>query len=254
MDYIGIEQARASSGLRLVLTAGLPGPWGEAIKSVLAHKQLAYVAVAQEAGGENAALVEWTGQASAPVLVWNEEPARCHWLHQLQLAERLQPARPLLGVNVAERVKITGMCNEIAGEGGLGWHRRTQLTGLVISRGEAPAYMQRMADRYAYSEQAYEACEQKLVEILRWFSDELQRQAARQHDYLVGDELSAADLYLANFLGMLDPLPEALNPMPEQMRRAYSYRSEALDAALDSSLCEHRERVYQRHINTPLDF
>ncbi len=254
MDYVSVEQARELGGLRLVLTAGLPGPWGEAIKSVLACKQLDYVAAAQEGGGENPALVEWTGQASAPVLAWNEEAPRCHWLPQLQLLERLAPAQPLLGVNIAERVKITGMCNEIAGEGGLGWQRRTQLTGLVISRGEAPPYMQRMADRYGYSDQAYAECEHKLVEILRWFSSELRHQAERQHDYLVGGELSAADLYLANFIGMLDPLPEALNPMPEQMRRAYSFRSSAIDAALDSSLLAHRERVYQRHIKTPLDF
>lgn len=237
-----------------MLTAGLPGPWGEAIKSVLAVKQLEFVAAAQEAGGENTALVDWTGQASAPVLAWNDEPPRITWLAQLELAEALAPQQPLLGSSPGLRAQVVGICHALAGEDGLGWNRRTQLTGMVISRGEAPSYMQRMADRYGYSEAAYAGAEGKLVAILEWLRECLASQNSGGSDYLVGAELSAADLYLANFLGMLDPLPASINPMPAQMRSAYSYRTEALEAALDPLLLQHRERVYQRHIKTPLDF
>ncbi len=251
---MSIDEARYRDGLRLVLTAGLPGPWGEAIKSVLAVKQLRYVAAGQEAGGENTALVAWTGQASAPVLAWNDTPPRISWLAQLELVESLEPRRPLLGRAPAQRAQVVGLCHGIAGEDGLGWNRRTQLTGTVISRGEAPPYMQRMADRYGYSEVAFAASEGKLVATLNWLRNCLAVQAGQGSDYLVGAELSAADLYLANFLGMLDPLPESMNPMPPQMRSAYSYRSEALEAALDPLLLQHRERIYARHIKTPLDF
>ncbi len=254
MEYVTVDQARQLPGLRLVLTAGLPGPWGEALKSVLTSKELAYTAAAQEAGGENPELFEWTGQASAPVLAWNNEAPRCHWLGQLQLAERLAPEPRLLGAIPAERAQIVGLCNEIAGEEGLGWQRRIQLTGMVIGRGEAPPYMQRMADRYGYSEAAHAECEDKLVDILAWLSQQLQMQVANGSDYLVGESLSAADLYLANFIGMLDPLPADINPMPEQMRAAYSYRTEALESALDKLLLAHRQRIYARHITTPLDF
>ncbi|MEE4192848.1 MAG: glutathione S-transferase C-terminal domain-containing protein [Halieaceae bacterium] len=232
----------------------MPGPWGEAIKSVLAIKQLEFVAAAQEAGGENNALVDWTGQASAPVLAWNDEPPRITWLAQLELAEALAPQQPLLGWSPRLRAQVVGICHALAGQDGLGWNRRTQLTGMVISRGEAPPYMQRMADRYGYSEAAYAAAEDKLVATLEWLRECLAAQSGVDSDYLVGTELSAADLYLANFLGMLDPLPESMNPMPPQMRGAYSYRTEALEAALDPLLLQHRERVYQRHIKTPLDF
>ncbi|MDJ0878125.1 MAG: glutathione binding-like protein [Halieaceae bacterium] len=221
---------------------------------MLALKELVYVAAAQEAGGENAILVDWTGQASAPVLAWNREPPRISWLSQLELAERLAPDTPLLGGSPAERAEVVGLCHVIAGYEGIGWHRRTQLTGLVISRGEAPAYMQRMADRYDYSETSYASCEERLVEILGWLGDYLAERRANNCNYLVGDSVTAADLYLASFMGMLDPLPENLNPMPEQMRRAYSYRSEALAAALDPLLLSHRDLVVQRHITTPLDF
>ncbi|MEZ5501945.1 MAG: hypothetical protein R3E50_04550 [Halioglobus sp.] len=61
MNYISVADAINAPGLRLVLTAGVPGPWGEAAKAMLAYKQLAYTPVLQEGGGENAALREWTG-------------------------------------------------------------------------------------------------------------------------------------------------------------------------------------------------
>ena len=34
MDYVEIEDARKLSGLRLVLTPGVPGPWGESAKAL----------------------------------------------------------------------------------------------------------------------------------------------------------------------------------------------------------------------------
>jgi hypothetical protein len=56
MDYVPIEEARRRPGLKLVLSSGAPGPWGEAAKAILRHHGLAFVPVAQEAMGENAAL------------------------------------------------------------------------------------------------------------------------------------------------------------------------------------------------------
>jgi glutathione S-transferase len=221
---------------------------------VLAFKGLDYVAVAQEAGGENPALLEWTGQASAPVLAWNDEAPRCLWLDQLMLAERLAPAAPLLGSGIDERVLITGLCREIAGEGGVGWVRRNQLTGIVLSSGKAPPYMSVMARRYGYSQAAFEASEQQLVGLLAFFAARLDEQAALHSDYLVGRKLSAADLYLANFIGMLKPLPAELNPMPEPMRQTYSYLTPQLAEVLAPVLLDYRDMIYRRHIKTPLDF
>ncbi len=254
MEYLSVEEARKLPGLRLVLTAHLPGPWGEALKSVLAMKSLEYVAAAQEAGAENTALVGWTGQASAPVLAWQDEKPRCGWLEQLVLAERLAPEIPLLGRNIGERVQVVGMCREIAGEGGLGWVRRTQLTGTVMASGDAPPFMQVMADRYGYSEAAYAASEGELLACLDYFSARLVEQQQHGSDYLVADTVTAADLYLANFIGMLAPLPPELNPMPAHMRQAYSYLTPAMAEALQGTLTDYRDRVYRLHIKTPLEF
>ncbi len=40
MKYLSVEEAIDMPGLRLVLTAGVPGPWGESAKAILAYKQL----------------------------------------------------------------------------------------------------------------------------------------------------------------------------------------------------------------------
>ena len=43
MDYIEIDDAIGRDGLRLVLTAGVPGPWSESAKGILKVKKMALV-------------------------------------------------------------------------------------------------------------------------------------------------------------------------------------------------------------------
>lgn len=45
MEYLEPEIARNRSGLRLVLTAGVPGPWGEAAKSIFSLKGIDFLPV-----------------------------------------------------------------------------------------------------------------------------------------------------------------------------------------------------------------
>ena len=57
MEYLTIEQARERQGLRLVLSRGVPGPWGEAAKALFRLRNVEFTPVAQIAGDVNAALV-----------------------------------------------------------------------------------------------------------------------------------------------------------------------------------------------------
>ena len=65
-EYIEIDQAIGMSGLRVVLSPGVPGPWSEAAKGILHVKKLPYTKVRQEVGGENLPLQKWTAQTTAP--------------------------------------------------------------------------------------------------------------------------------------------------------------------------------------------
>ena len=254
MDYLSVAEARERDGLRVVLSAGVPVPWGEALKSVLAHKDVPYLAVAQAAGAENPELVEWTGQPAAPVCIFNDEPPRISWLDQLVLIERIAPQRPLLPREPDARVTVVGLCREVAGEFGLGWQRRLELLGPVLHSGEADEQMLRIADRYGWSDTAFEESRRSGLDLLRFFHGRVMAQARVRSDYLVGRDLTAADLYLAHFIGMFRPLPTQQSPMPEHMRAAYETTTPEQRALLEDGLVDYRDRIIRRHVITPLDF
>lgn len=106
--YFHVAQARSLSGLRLVLSPGVPGPWSEAAKGILPVKGIPYVCVHQEIGGENSERIEWTAPATAPVAAWNDEPPRSTWIELLFLAQRLQPAPSLIPDSLEERMLMIG--------------------------------------------------------------------------------------------------------------------------------------------------
>ena len=87
MQYIDIDEARGRSGLRLVLTAGVPGPWGEAAKAIFRVKGIPFVPVRQTIGVHDETLLAWTRQTSAPVAMYEDERPRSGWAEILFLAE-----------------------------------------------------------------------------------------------------------------------------------------------------------------------
>ena len=257
MDYIDVSAAREREGLRLVLTAGVPGPWGEAAKAVFHVKGLPYVAVRQDAGQANDELQGWTGQSSAPVAVWNDEPPCTTSRAILWLAERLAPEPRLIPADPVARATCLGLCDEIHGENGLGWCRRLgmfdpMLNGATPDRTANPVAF--MAWKYGYSADASARAEARLVEILGGLAERLRDQQGAGHRYLVGDGLTAADLYWAVFAAMLSPLPPELCPMPDGMRTMYTVAEGAVRDALTPELLAHRDFVYETHLPLPMSF
>jgi glutathione S-transferase len=254
MKYISVGEAINAPGLRLVLTAGVPGPWGEAAKSILAHKNIVYAAVYQQGGGENKTLTDWTGQSSAPVAVYDDQPPVCHWLDLLMLAERLTPESPLVPAHGASRVDVLGLSALIAGVDGFGWNRRLQMLAPMMALEEPPEMIRRMANKYGWSEPAHRIATERLQAISLELDNRLAQQEQAGSGYLVGTDVSAADFYWANFAGMVKPLDQQDNPMPDYMRSTYETADDPTRACLTPRLEAHRDMMYQRHIVLPLDF
>ncbi len=254
MEYLSIDEAIESDGLRLVLTQGMPGPWAEAAKAMLNYKNIAFKPVAQLAGEANEALQAWTGQTTAPVAIYNDEPVRYTWLDILMLAERLGPDKPLLAPELETRALQLGLCREIAGENGLGWNRRLLMLAPAMRSETPPESTARMAGKYGWTEEACEGAAKAMCNCLDYFADRLTRQEEAGSDYLVGDVFSAVDLLLANFMGMFKPLPPEQNPMPEFLRRLYSEVVAEVEPSMHSQLFKHRDRMYELHLQTPLQF
>jgi glutathione S-transferase len=258
-SYLDPEEARDKPGLRLVLTVGVPGPWGEAAKSIFYVKQIPYLRVRQDGGQPNEALADWTGHTNAPQAILDDEPARTGWAEILLLAERMAPRPPLLPADPHARARVFGLSHEICGEDGLGWNRRLQLLAPLMSLpdGDSNPMLEvghRLAKRYGYSEARLAAANARICDLLRLFSESLSAQREAGSEYFVGDALSAVDIYWATFAAMLQPLPAELCPMPDALRGQYGSLTPEIHAALDPALLDHRDRIYEKHLELPLVF
>jgi glutathione S-transferase len=257
MKYLSVTEARKLPGLRLVLTANMPGPWGEAAKAVLSVRRVAFVPVAQAAMESNDELHAWTGVRNAPVAVFDEEAPLITWLDILLLAERLGSGPSLLPSDPVDRALVLGFSTEICGSDGFGWSRRLELMGRPSTQNPPSSGtfdMARMIRAYGVRPEAIARAPGRMAEIMTGLTAQLRRQHAAGSDYLVGGHVTACDLYWACFSLFVAPLAEAQCPMPAFMRANYTHLTPELAAALDPRLLRHRDLIYQRHIGLPLDF
>lgn len=264
MEYLSVADARDRDDLRLVLTAGNPGPWGEAAKAIFKVKGVPFTAVRQDAGGDNAALRDWTGHRNAPVVVAGSqamstseaggEPPHSHWLDILQFAERLCPEPALIPAVMGDRIAMLGMIHELAGYRGLGWYRRLLIFHPLMNDPDYAEMMRNMAHDYGYSPAEAEIAEARCVEVLALLSEQLRQQQARGSRYFFGDTVSALDLYWAAFSNMVQPLAEADCSMAAGTRAAYGQLPGAVAAAADPLLFQHRDWIWREVIGLPMDF
>ena len=256
-EYIAVEEARKLSGLRVVLSPGVPGPWSEAAKGILYVKKIPYVKARQEIGGENRALMEWSAQATAPVFAWNDEPPRSTWIQQLFLAERLQPNPPLIPANIEDRVLMFGYCNELCGEHGFGWSKRLLLVHPTLTNPSADeqskAFSKYIGDKYGYNREEAEAASARCAAILRFLNARLEQQRAKGSQFFIGNQLSALDIYWAAFAALLQPLPQEQCPMPQSFRKMYTNTDPVIQAAVTPLLLEHRDFIYRNYLELPID-
>lgn len=250
MTYATVAEARDLPGLRLVLTARVPGPWGEAAKAVFKARGVPFTPVAQKLMKPNEELVAWTGIRNAPIAVYDDEPPRSSWHEILMLAERLGSGASLLPDDPLERALALGLSAEICGPDGLGWSRRLEVMGRS-TQGDPNDPIRR---GYGLSPEAIARAPARTAFILRGLSAQLRRQQERGLEYLAGSRLSACDLHWACFSQMVKPFDPAQCPTPEGMRSMYEVLGEEAQAALDPALIRHRDMVLERHVGVPLVF
>jgi glutathione S-transferase len=257
MQHLKVAEAKSMPGLRLVLTAHMPGPWGEAAKYILGARNVDFVPVEQLAMETNDELFAWTGMRNAPIAMYDEESPQSTWLEILLLAERLGSGPSLIPADPLDRALMMGISTEICSPDGFAWNRRLEMMGRPSTRnpsGDVQYDLTRMMRTYGVSQESIDRAPKRMVSIMSGLARQLHKQRERGSDYFVTDRLSACDLHWAAFAGFIAPLPPDLCPMPDFMRENYSHLTPELAAGLDPILLEHRDRVYQRHIKLPMDF
>ena len=258
MDYISCAEARSIPGLRLVLGKGSPGPWGEAAKSLFHVRGVPFVAVAQVGMADNDDLLAWTGQRNAPVAMYEDEKPRHSWIDILYLAERLGSGPSLLPESREGQIECIGLSHQICGEDGLGWNRRLDIFGMLAAKAGGDIAASGVAPRgirdYSATPEGMAAASGRLIAILAMLDARLKRQQASGARFLVGDQLTASDIYFATFFGMVDPLPPDLCPSPERSRMLYSSGEPEVRGAVTVELRAHRDFIYRTYLKLPMDF
>lgn len=256
--FASVTEAKAHDGVRLVLTAGAPGPWGEAIKGMLHVKKIPFLRVGQDAGGENPELIAWTGIRNAPQIIAEDDKPLHAWLDLIHFAEKRAPNPQLIPADANDRVLMFGLIHELAGAEGYAWNRRLSLFKPMmdmVKQGPNKAFepVQRMAAQYGYDEDAAATASGKVAGVLNLLSERLRLQAAAGGSrYLVGEQLCALDIYWAVFAGLVAPLSEDRCAMPDYLRQSYGAADETIEAALTPELLEHRDYIYDTYLELPV--
>jgi hypothetical protein len=250
-EYIGVDEAIARDGLRMVVLGGVPSSWSEAAKGFFHIKRLPWVAT--RLVYDSAALAAWAGQLSAPVAAYHDEPRQSGWREILMLAERLAPEPALLPATPVGRSRALELADRFCAPNGLGWLRRLQLihAGLSKTGGFNERIAGYLGQKYGYTPEAGAAAGAGVRELLGDFASILRMRRAAGKEYYL-DSLSAVDVYSAAFMALFKPLPEADCAMHPAARAAFEWLDPETAAALDPILVEHRDMMYARHLELPL--
>ena len=252
--FIPLEEAAAmTTGTRVTFIPGVPAMYSEALKNLCHVKGIPLIralhplmGVDRETGEDRQArLYELTRQTSLPTMFRDAERPRNVWIEQLALAERIgAPNSPkLIPDDFEQRVEVLGLCAVVLGEDGLVWNMRIL--------GDGP-----LARKYGYSEEASAAAPAKIAEVIRLIDRRLDAQAQRGSPYLVGDAITAVDVYWATMSMTVAPAPPEIMPITEQNQRmlaSFATIGEipVIAEALSERIGEHQRYILTNYCETP---
>lgn len=253
--WLTLEQAVGATGLRVApVRAGVPSPWSEFVRACAHVKRIPYSLVdARDADRSLGSLKTLTGQASLPVLFWNDERPRSNWLDQLVLIERIAPNPRLLPDDPAERARVVGLISELCSESGFGWHRRVMMIARLLTEptfGERERVIgQYLSKKYRHDTDSVEGSTKRCEEIVATGAGLV----AAGHGHLSGSNLTAPDLAWATFATLIQPLPENLCPMKPLWRDLYTWMPSVTPRPAVEALLAFRERIYRDWLPLPVD-
>ncbi len=252
--FITLEEAAAmTTGTRVTFIPGIPAMYSEALKNICYVKGVPLIRVLhpmmgvdKETGADRQArLFELTSQTSLPTMLHDEERPMNVWIEQLALAERIGAADApvLIPADFEQRLEVMGLCSIVLAEDGLVWNMRIL--------GDSP-----LGRKYGYDEEASSAAPGKIAEVLGMIDRRLEAQAQRGSRYLVGDSVTAIDVYWATFSMSVLPAPLEIMPVTKQnkgMLKFFRLNGEipAIAEALTPRMAEHQQYILSTYCETP---
>ena len=252
--FITLEESGSmEKGTRVTFVPGVQAMFSEALKNICYVKKVPLTRVlhpvmgVDEKTGEDrqAKLYELTSQTSLPTMFHDEERPRNVWIEQLALAERIgtKDSSKLIPDNFEHRVDMFGLCAVILGEDGLTWNMRILI--------DSP-----LGQKYGYSEKACSAAPGKISEVITLIDRRLEAQEKQGSRYLVGDALTAVDIYWATMSMTILPVPLEIMPKTKQnqgMLMFFAANSEIPEIAnaLTERIKDHQQYILTTYCETP---
>tara|TARA_B110000438_G_C15797340_1_gene643439 strand:+ start:1092 stop:1940 length:849 start_codon:yes stop_codon:yes gene_type:complete len=253
-EFISLDKAaEMKTGTRVTFIPGVQALYAEALKNICYVKRIPLnrvlhpmMGLDKETGEDRqAGLYKLTSQTSLPTMLHNEERPRNVWIEQLSLAEQIgDVASPTLIPNNFElRLEMFGLCAVVVAEDGLVWNAR------ILN--DSP-----LAQKYGYSEQASAAALAKIAEVIHLIDRRLEAQEKQGSPYLVGNSLSAADIYWATMCMIILPAPPEIMTRTEQnkgMLMWFEGNSKIPEIAdvLSKRIEDHQRYILTTYCETP---
>ena len=136
-----------------------------------------------------------------------------------------------------------GLCAIILAEDGLIWNMR------ILT--DSP-----LAAKYGYTKEASSAAPRKIAEVITLIDNQLEAQEKLGSRYLLGDSLSAADVYWATMSMTVLPVPPEIMPRTQQNQGMLMYfesnsKIPLIKNALSERIKNHQEYILNTYCETP---
>ncbi len=252
--FISLDEAAVmTTGTRVTFVPGMPAVFSESLKNICFVKGVPLIRVLHphmgidKATGKDrqARLYELTSQTGLPTMFHNQERPRNVWTEQLALAERIGAAGTpsLVPDDMELRAEVFGLCAVVLSEDGMIWNMRNLI--------DTP-----LGRKYGYSEEASAAAPAKIAAVISLIDRRLETQEQRGSRYLVGDALTAADVYWATMSITILPPPPEIMPLTRQNERGLKYfarnsKIPAIAEALSKRIEDHQRYILTTYCETP---
>ena len=254
LEFITLDEAaKMKSGTRVTFVPGVQALYTEALKNICYVKKVPLIralhplmGVDKETGEDRQAqLYNLTCQTSLPTMLHDDERPRNVWIEQLALAEQIgdMDSPTLIPDNFELRVEMFGLCAVILAEDGLVWNIRI-LNDNPLGR------------KYGYSEEASSNAPAKVAEVISLIDSRLEEQEKLGSPYLVGNMLTAADIYWATLSMSTLPVPPEIMPKTQQNQGMLMWfegnsKIPEIAEALTQRVEDHQRYILTTYCETP---
>ena len=174
-----------------------------------------------------------------------EERPRNVWIEQLALAEKIgaKDSLALIPNDFKLRAEMFGLCAIVLAEDGIVWNMRILIDGPL-------------ARKYGYTEAASSDAPGKIADGISVLNSRLEAQAERRSRYLVGDSVTAADIYWATMSMALVPAPPEIMPRTQQNKGLLAWFEQnskvpEIAAAITKRIEDHQQYILKTYCETP---